>query len=67
MSKATAAWHAASEYCGCAGNVYNASDKDADENPNDGTCYTRDADWDSYLKAMDIAMASGFDDLTVDK
>ena len=59
LSKATAAaWHAASEYCGCAGNVYNASDKDAEENYNEVTLHTREVDWDSYLKAMDILSAA---------
>ena len=59
LSKATAAaWHAASEYCGCACNVYNASDKDTDENSNEATRHTRESDWDSYLKAMDVLSAA---------
>ena len=59
LSKAAAAtWHAASEYCECARKVSNASDKVSDENPNDGTIYTRQADCEYYLEAMQYLSAA---------
>ena len=59
LSKSAAAtWHAASEYCECARKVSNASDKDAESNPNDWTIYTRQADLEYYLEAMQYLSAA---------
>lgn len=56
LSKVTAAaYDAASKYCKCTHKVYKASNKYADENPNDGTIYTREADWDDYQDAVQVS------------